>query len=538
MILFQINATDRQFMRKYLTQYFELGGFIVNANHSDFPLRNLSENPDVLKNLFLSIQEYLYDLFPSVFSLGEEYLESRAACDAFFWDTIIALFCQLKYSESKPTSIREFYNSNLSNYGVKYNSYTGYFKEYIFSQPIGEFIGIKPLHTLPEKNTAHPKRLIRDCFPIQQYALIHSYRKSPYCREGHAEMKQSSNIRFDAIEFLEYLLPETYNIRKYYTISKNYKEYKSMIQNMIHTGSNCFAEGRSHSITFDVQLTDYIMEQFYNYNTYSLAASQEKIVAPFLTMKRKYSRLSSEIAKASDHLLKANLFDADQSSNYSARRIKAVGMLPYDQQIAELSEEYKSVFNMLNTMASTTLISSVLFRQHVIYQLLMTEKWVESYVREMTVTPSDLDEEASSSLETEQGGYRFEQEEPFNPIPYLANVYIPLVQEFFLQVLLHHFQNSSNANPIHKLIQSLDQLLRNNTEKWAIKDTISSFYGGASPQSAKDVLGIMFELSRQQYRSVEAIQQEQAKLNYRRLSEPDYFHANLFPHIQAELSQL
>jgi len=151
MILFQINATDRQFMRKYLTQYFGLGDFMVNANLSDLSLRNLSENPDVLKNLFLSIREYLYDLFPSVFSLGEEYLENRAACDAFFWDTIIALFCQLKYSESKSTSIREFYNSNLSNYGVKYNSYTGYFKEFIFSQPIGEFIGIKPLHTLPEK---------------------------------------------------------------------------------------------------------------------------------------------------------------------------------------------------------------------------------------------------------------------------------------------------------------------------------------------------------------------------------------------------
>jgi len=389
-------------------------------------------------------------------------------------------------------------------------------------------------------------------------------------------MKQSRNIRFDAIEFLEYLLPETYNVRKYYTISKNYQEYKSLIQNMINTGSNCFATGRSHSITFDVQLTDYIMEQFYNYNTYSLAASQEKVVAPFLTMKRKYSRLSSEIAKASDHLLKANLFgnieveptdikdiigveridakddgttgvkdkvttdvnDADQSSNYLARRIKAVRMLPYGPQIAEFSEEYRSVFDMLNTMASTTLISSVLFRQHIIYQLLMTEKWVESYARAMTASPSDLDGEVSSSLETEQGGYRFEMEEPFNPIPYLANVYIPLVQEFFLQVLLHHFQNSSNTNPIYKLIQSLDQLLRNNTEEWAIRDTISSFYGGASPQSAKDVLGIMFELSRQQYRSVEAIQQEQAKLNYRRLSEPDYFHANLFPHIQAELSQL
>jgi len=89
----------------------------------------------------------------------------------------------------------------------------------------------------------------------------------------------------------------------------------------------------------------------------------------------------------------------------------------------------------------------------------------------------------------------------------MANVYIPLVQEFYLQVLLWLFPAPDSKIELHMFLK---QLLIENLEEWKINNATLGNLGSTEGK----ILGLLFEISRTKHRTVNAIQREYSRLDF------------------------
>lgn len=89
----------------------------------------------------------------------------------------------------------------------------------------------------------------------------------------------------------------------------------------------------------------------------------------------------------------------------------------------------------------------------------------------------------------------------------MANFYIPLVQEFYLQVLRWLFPMPDSKIELHRFLK---QLLIENVDDWNISN---KSIGSLAPAEGK-VLGLLFEANRTKHWTVDAIQQEHLLLDF------------------------
>lgn len=488
MILFQIDNNDRPFMHDLLVQHFDFQGF-CNSLREKYPkiestrfkrlsTQNASLNTDLFKSLLLFVKEFLGEHFPHHFAVGNEMFDAfEDADDSFFWDTIIAIYTQLIYDQSKSTTMRSFYAKNLSKYGIKYDSYTDYFKSHIFDQPMGEYLNIHPIN--PEKS--HPRRYIRDCFPIQQYVLIHSFSKSPYCKSP------SSNTIDNLFKMQEYIESDLLGSDGVYNDSVIY-HFTEIVQNICTTISKNISESNKKSFLYvnpmerklDDQLTAYIVEQAYHYEIFSQIASDTDVVDSFKTLRtcdnqlyrKNFERMKTEKKRAYAEGMTQPEIVAFYSDDEERKEIK------------DFTHKVDSFQKLLDTISDIACISAVLTRPYIGAYRLNRRSWVPRNRKFPIISP-----------------------DRYNPIIYMANVYIPLVQEFYLQVLLWLFPAPDSKIELHMFLK---QLLIENLEEWKINNATLGNLGSTEGK----ILGLLFEISRTKHRTVNAIQREYSRLDF------------------------
>lgn len=483
MILFQIDNNDRSFMHDLLVRYFDFQGFcgslrkkypeIESAEFKRLSTQNASLHTDLFKSLLLFVREFLDEHFHRYFSIGNELFdafEDEDVDDSFFWDTVIALYTQLVYDQSAPTTMRNFYETNFAKYGIKYDSYTDYFKSHIFDQPMGEYLNIHPLN--PEKS--HPRRYIRNCFPTQQYVLIHSFSKSPY-------RKPSSNAIQTPLKMQEYILSILLEQETAYAEPQIY-HFHEIVQSVCEKISQKSVDADKKQFLFhrdprenkmENQLTAYIVEQAYHYEIFSQAALTADVVEDFKRLRTYDKQLHKEISKRmeSDRHIEytKGMTDPEIARFWSKTKIE-----DYEQRV-------KSFQKRLDTISDIACISAVLTRPYIIAYWLDNKYWVQKVVG----IPVDT----------------------FNPITYMANTYIPLVQEFYLQVLLWLFPRPDSKIELHMFLK---QLLIENLDEWKINNATVGTLGLTEGK----ILGLLFEISRARHRTVDTIQKEYSTLDF------------------------
>lgn len=315
MIPFQINSNSRDDMHEYLVKCFRFQDYCDSLKER-FPTidftgfrwlstHNASSRIALLKLMLIDIKEFLSTNanIPSVISIGAEIFNAYddKIDDRFFWDTIIALYLQLIYDKSKPTTMRNFYKSNLEKYGIKYDSYTDYFKDYIDDQPIGEYLNIQKRNL----EALHSRRYIMNCFHIQQYILIHSYSKSPFSeRESDDNATQNPFKMRKLLPLLE--AADYYNNPSIYHFDEAVQRICDKIYNKMsekekeHFGS--YRDPREQQM--EQQLTDYLVEQTYSYEIYAQIASADRIINSLKQLCSRdrdlFRRVSEEIESVKD----------------------------------------------------------------------------------------------------------------------------------------------------------------------------------------------------------------------------------------------
>ena len=485
MILFQIDNNDRSFMHDLLVRYFDFQGFcgslrkkypeIESAEFKRLSTQNASLHTDLFKSLLLFVREFLDEHFHHYFSVGTEMFDSfDDADDSFFWDTVIALYTQLVYDQSTPTTMRDFYVSNFEEYGIKYDSYTDYFKSHIFDQPMGEYLNIHPHN--PEKS--HPRRYIRNCFPTQQYALIHSFSKSPY-------RKPSSNAIQTPLKMQEYILSTLLEQETAYAEPQIY-HFHEIVQSVCEKISQKSLDADKKQFLFrrdprenqmENQLTAYIVEQAYHYEIFSQAAIANDITDRFKQLRIHDKKLYKKISERMKDAKKLELAQGLSSP-------EIVKFLSHDTEIATYTQEVSSFQKQLEAVSDIGCVSAVLSRPYIIAQRLDSRCWVP-----------------------EAFGYRLVSPKNFNPILYMANAYIPLVQEFYLQTLLWLFPIPDSKIDLHRFLR---QLLIENLDEWKINNATVGSLGLTEGR----ILGLLFEISRAKHRTVDAIQKEYSTLDF------------------------
>lgn len=489
MILFQIDSTDRSFMRELLVNKLDLQGFcedlkknypqIESAEFKRLSTQNASLGIDFFQGLLVLVREFLDKHFHTFFSVGTAMFDARIydyKSDPFFWDTIIAAYMQLKYDKSTPTTMRDFYIKKLEKYGIKYDSHAKLFKDHIYGQPMGEYLNIHPRN--PEKS--HPRQYIRDCFPIQQYVLIHSAAKSPYC-------KSPSGDTIDSLfKTQEYVMPDKRYLKAAYMSSEIYG-FNDAVQNICNSIFKKVLADKTkfamhpdrNEVQIEEQLTAYIVEQAYSYWLFSWIASDPSIIDRFKSLKSYDRTLYKEISEqmeTSKHMRFAHDLTPPE----------IVEHLPFDTQIADYIQKMDSLQKHLTALSDIVCVSAVLTRPYILANRLWDRCWVpEAY------------------------GYLLESPDCFNPIHNLAYSYIPLVQEFYLQALLWLFPLQDSKIELDRFLEAL---LIGNMDKWKVNNAALGRLGSTELK----ILGLLLEMSRTRYQTVDAIQKEHLYLDFKK----------------------
>lgn len=310
MIPFQISSNRRADMREFLIKYFKFQDYCDNLKERlpstkyikfrQLSMQNAASYTKDFKSLLKEIRKFLSDNFDSqvtIFSIGTEIFGSYGGIDdTFFGDTIIALYLQIAYDNSTPITMRDFYKRNLERYGIKYDSYTDYFKNYVYDKPMGEYLNIQARN----HNASHPRRYIRNCFPVQQYVLIHSFSKSPY------SVSNDTDNPFKMREYVQSLeLADFSNDSAIYCFEEKVqrvcdKIYKAILE----ADKSRYIIRNPKEQQLERQLTVYNIEQAYSYKIYTQIASDVNIIDYFNRLssfdKRLYKRVSKHIDTVMD----------------------------------------------------------------------------------------------------------------------------------------------------------------------------------------------------------------------------------------------
>lgn len=487
MILFQINSNSRADMRKYLVKYFGFRDYSDSEKDRnpvrDSVFRELFESDvekrvDFLQDLLQTISELLstdVDSLPPLSGIAEIFnaYDDRIN-DKFFWDTIIALYLQLIYDNSKPVTMRDFYESNLKQHDIKYNSHTDYLKDYILDQPMGDYLNIQKHNVEAE----HPRHYIMNCFPIQQYVLIHSFSKSPYF-----ESTNSSNVTQNPFKMREFL--PSLESTDFYRNSKIYSFDKAVQKNCdkgFRSRFGIYPDPKEDQM--EKQLTAYIVEQTYSYEIFAQIASADSVKDSFRHLcssdRDLFRRVSEKIENVKDIPLFEGLKPHEMLSH-----------LPeFDKDISAYTQEIDNFLSMLVAASDIVRVSSVLTRPYIVHYLLHKKN---SYKHLLRVN--------------ECGGYAFEPSGQEDEIFDLSLWYIPVVQEFYLQTLLWLFP-ISNANV--DLIRFLKQLLIENLDQWKFSnDSVNNL-----DAAGKKIFSLLFEFSKNRFRRADMIRIERSLLDF------------------------
>lgn len=367
MNLFQIDSNDRSFMHDLLVKRLDLQGFcdnlkekfpdISSAEFRRLSTQKASSDLDLFKSLMSYVMEFLDTNFHPAFSVGSEMFDAlETADDAFFWDTIIALYTQLIYDQSSLTSMRSFYETNFKKYGIKYDSYTDYFKTHIYDQPMGEYLNIQTNH--PEKS--HPRRLIMNCFPIQQYVLIHSFSKSPYRKTP------SGNNSQNPFKMQEYILSMLSGQETTYTDSAIY-HFNEIVQGVCEKISQKILDADKARFIFhpdpkenqmENQLTQYIVEQAYHYEIFSQATSTKGVIDRFKQLRTHDKKLHKMLSERIKEAKEMNF-----AQGMTPQEI--IKFLSVNDKIHAYLQDLFAFQTHLGFLTDITLVSSVLTRPYI-----------------------------------------------------------------------------------------------------------------------------------------------------------------------------
>ena len=520
---FQISPLDREDMKKLLVDCFGFNEYIKNSedrldSQSGQPVDASQEDPDstllcLLEALLKDIVHYLLKrLDLPAFSVGAQgvgftagfsptddrdfwYSIDESAFEKFFWDSLIALYEQLEYESSRFVSVRRFFKDNLEKYGVKYDSYTDYLIHQIYEKSMGEYLGIRPSH--PERPVKHPKRLMRNCFPEEQYILIRSFAKSPY-----SAMPDSKSKRLPS-KMAPYLKEPVWAHERVYgglEIDDFCQGTRSAIKKFFEKKAVC--EGLSKcERAFEEQLSMYIVEQAYCYDTYSQIVKYPYVADELREIRSGDKILSQKIKAGLEDIKNTDLAAIAQSD---ADMVKFLGIRG---NIAKYQERVSSLNRILMRLSDVGNISAVLLRPYLFKKALEVSDLRPPEDKKTAKWVTDPEPDWAPIIM----GWSVllpEEREGFNPFHDMAYTFIPVVQSFYREVLQWNLSLLDSQTDFQSLLK---ELLMKHMDKWRVS------FGNVATLNRDEgsIVGLLYEFGRENHWTVDAIGRESEQYNLR-----------------------
>ena len=617
MVFLRLSNTDHNLMKRLLERYYALGDYYIEDLREYFTsmvreVQSENKKPEYeiskdneekvlsgIKRVFCTICEQLAEKYPEAYEQGyrlltmterpednemesgadgdasSEETEMTGAMNALFWDSLIAIYLYLENSENREASIREFYMENLDKLGIKYNSKTPFLTDHVFNESIGAYLGIRRHRNTGDDKKS--KRIIQNCFHLQQHVLMQASSESIFdskWRDTRKNEFEKCNLFWRYPEFPE-TMKETY-IAEFYPSKKMITDSYNKASTLYKTILDKCNKGRTQTETDNKaklrkQINEYMLEQYFCFQVFTYISLDDSLIKTWEDLSYETDRLGSRI---DIEALKETPFLSATHDEETTKAIEALkgDLSKYYKKLDYLSKISNIPSVQLRYYGASLILQQKLWSSTIIYRPKLPEirsNFGNTVTGPDEVSIEDIDSRESrenseewNSYDDEEGssdkeyyGSWINHSEPNIPA-YMANIYIPLIQEYLLFVLDFFFSGEDYRNNYKKILgvnrshgkreiyaankrlcHALENILIHHLEDWRIMDMMPFYDANGEYKNVRDsIRGELFEICYMQCRSVEAIYKSRERLDYENLFSQEYFKTYIWPVIRENLS--